>query len=170
MTDYNKERREKIFNGVQEKFGFVPNVLKEVGNSIVALETYMAAGTALEYSTLTPVEVNAVQLKVSSKNECHYCTRAHTALGKMLETPPDHLTAIRQGDLPTDERLANLVSTTHLLMDKKGFLDAQDLKEVSDKGISQAELYDLIAIIAQKTISNYVNHIANTRVDDAFAD
>jgi AhpD family alkylhydroperoxidase len=140
-----------------------------VGNSIVALETYMAAGAALEYSTLTPGEVNAVQLTVSAKNECHYCTRAHTALGKMLETSPDHLAAIRQGELPGGERMANLVSTTRLLMDKKGFLNGQDLEDVSDKGISRTELYDIIAIIAQKTISNYVNHIANTRVDDAFS-
>lgn len=170
MTNENKERKDKIFSGVQEKFGFVPNVIKEVGNSIVALETYMAAGAALEYSTLTPVEVNAVQLTVSAKNECHYCTRAHTALGKMLETSPDDLAAIRQGELPAGERMANLVSTARLLMDKKGFLNGQDLENVSDKSISRAELYDIIAIIAQKTISNYVNHIANTRVDDAFSE
>jgi alkylhydroperoxidase family enzyme len=93
-----------------------------------------------------------------------------TAIGKMLETSPDDLAAIRQGELPGGERMANLVSTARLLMDKKGFLNAQDLENVSDKGISRAELYDIIAIIAQKTISNYVNHIANTRVDDAFSE
>jgi len=35
-------------------------------------------------------------------------------------------------------------------------------------GVSRPELYELIAIIALKTISNYINHIQRTEVDTAF--
>jgi AhpD family alkylhydroperoxidase len=162
--------KKAIFNLVKGVFGFVPNILKEVGKSICALKIYTSARVAFEHSTLTLVEINAVQLAVSYKNDCFYCIRAHTVAGKKFGADPEHISALQRGELPADTRIANLVTTAWLLMDKQGHLDKDDLEDIEVKGISRAELYDLVAIIAVKTITNYINHIAQTEVDEGFAD
>jgi hypothetical protein len=53
-------------------------------------------------------------------------------------------------------------------MAKIGWLDAADLRTLEERGITKAKLYEIIAFIGLKTISNYINHIAHTTVDREF--
>jgi len=43
-----------------------------------------------------------------------------------------------------------------------------DQEALAADGIERAVLYEIVGLIGVKTISNYVNHIAGTDVDDAF--
>ena len=60
------------------------------------------------------------------------------------------------------------MNATRLLMDKQGHLSGEDLAKLEQQGIDREVLFEIIGNIAVKTISNWVNHIARTKVDKQF--
>lgn len=64
--------------------------------------------------------------------------------------------------------MAPIVETTRLILQKRGWLTAEELRNAEGNGISKTRLYEIIAYIGLKTITNYINHIAHTPVDSQF--
>lgn len=150
----------------KEAYGFVPNLVKEISDhNPAAARLYLATMTLLEEGTLTDPEREIVLFTVSRHNDCHYCTSAHGKLAVAAGLSPDTVRAVNSGDLPSDDRLRVLVQATRLMLDKRGWLDAEDLESLERKGVDRAELYEINALIGIKTFSNYVNHVAQTDVD-----
>lgn len=157
-----------ILTEVETKFGFVPNLFKEMSVSPAALLVYLSASETLAQGSLTPREQQAVQLTVSSVNGCHYCQAVHSTLGAKAGMKDEELRAIRDDKVTATDPLNAVVHATRLLMDKKGWLDANDLRSLASQGITKARLYEIIAFIGLKTFSNYIDHIVHTAVDGQF--
>ena len=163
-------KRDAIRAQVEGAFGFVPNVVSEMLESPAATAAYLAGAGEMAEATLTGAEQQVINVAISRRNGCKYCQAAHTALAKAKGVSPADLTALKAGDLPGDVELANLVSAAELLLEKQGHLGAGDLKELEDQGITREKVYEIIALIALKTITNWVNHIANTKINEQFGD
>jgi hypothetical protein len=74
------------------------------------------------------------------------------------------LELIDEKQLPRDG-LKSLVEATWELMTSRGWLgDAR----IQSLGLSRPELYELVALVGLKTITNYINHIQRTEVDAVF--
>jgi AhpD family alkylhydroperoxidase len=109
-----------------------------------------------------------IQLAVSVYNECDYCRAAHGLGSRMAGVAPADIEAIQKGTLPEDPRLRRLVSATWQVLDARGALIPQDLRALEAEDVDRAQLYEIVAIIGLKTVSNYINHIARTPIDEAF--
>jgi len=166
QTDYEQQVHQKA----EQALGFVPNLVKEIaGENPAAADTYLTGnGLIEENGVLSPAEQQAVILAVSSYNDCHYCTKAHAAAGQQAGLDPEVIATINEGGLPSDDRLKSLVRATRRLLGKRGWLSDADESEFADLGLGRPALYEIITLIGLKTISNYVNHIAGTEVDDVF--
>ncbi len=158
-----------LFNIVKKKYGFVPNLIQEMSASIPTAQTYLQGQDALAKGALTPTEQQAVQLTVSSVNECHYCQAAHSSISSMTGISAEDIAAIRGGKTPSNSALTAVVEATRLLMTKRGWLSANEVQHLEAKGITKPKLYETIAYIGLKTITNYINHLAQTPVDVQFA-
>jgi len=154
---------------VEKVYGVVPNLMKGLAASPAALKAYMAlAGNLKAHGVLNPVEQQVVYLTVSAKNGCDYCVAAHSAGANMAKMPAEVLSALReQRDLP-DAKLDALAKFTLAMLDQRGYMSEADLAAFTDAGFGQAHMLDLITIMAQKTMSNYFNHVAQTPLDDMF--
>lgn len=147
--------------------GFVPNQINVLNeHSPAAARAYIATMDLVEQGELLDHERETVILAISRYNDCHYCTRTHAFLGREAGLEQETIEAIHRGGLPDDPRLRTLVQATRLLLDKRGWLDEEDLEELDEKGIGRTELYEINTLIGLKIFSNYVNHIAHTEVDD----
>ena len=167
-TAVNPEVQE-IFDTVKKKYGFVPNLIQEMAISVSTAQTYLQGQNALASGALTPAEQQAVQLTVSSLNQCHYCQAAHRFVGGMTGIAAEDIAAIQSGNMPNNQTLSAAVKTTRLLMTKQGRLSADEIKQLETQGISKPKLYEIIAYIGLKTITNFINHIAQTPVDVQFS-
>jgi AhpD family alkylhydroperoxidase len=146
--------------------GFVPNQIKVLNeHSPAAARMYIATMDLVEQGELADREREAVILAVSRYNDCHYCTRTHAFLGREAGLSQGAIEAIHRGGLPDDDRLQALVQATRRLLDKRGWLDDDDLADLQVEGISKTELYEINTLIGLKIFSNYVNHVAQTAVD-----
>ncbi|MDE1975701.1 MAG: carboxymuconolactone decarboxylase family protein [Elusimicrobia bacterium] len=164
-----QDNPEAVLDGIKKKLGFVPNIYKEMIKSPAAFEVYVGGTQALERrGILKPVERQAAMLAVSASNKCDYCASAHSLLAKASGMAEEDTAAVRSGGEPRDARLGALVRAVRLILDKRGFLDEENLRRLEKDGIARPQLYELIAIVGLKTISNYLNHINHTEIDPQF--
>jgi AhpD family alkylhydroperoxidase len=162
----NTITKHEVLGQVKAAFGFVPNLMAGIVDQNPAVAAaYLGASAALEHGVLDATEKQVVMLAVSAFNDCHYCTAAHRTAAKGLGVAQAELEAIDDKHLPTNPRMRSLVEATWALMAERGWLGEQKRASL---GVTQPELYELIAIIGLKTISNYVNHAQQTEVDAPF--
>lgn len=162
------DQAQEIRESVREKWGFVPNLVEQLVASPETARLYLEGSDIVAGGVLTDEEQNAVKLAVSAANGCDYCRSAHRALGRQVGTSKEDLEKIDAGGLPADERLASLVRATRLVVDERGWLTEDHLRALETEGIDRRQLYEIVSLLALKTVSNYVNHIAHTEVDPQF--
>ena len=159
---------QEALEGARRAFGFVPNLLGVLAASPAALRAYLRVGEAFNASSFTDVERQVVLLSVSAEHECQYCMAAHSAAATAAKMPRDVLDALRSGESIRDARRETLRRTTRTLVTSRGRLREDELAAFLEAGFTTAQLLEVIAGIAQKTISNYTNHVAETPLDRPF--
>jgi AhpD family alkylhydroperoxidase len=164
----NGEAVNDAFAAVRAKFGFVPNLIREMARSPAAAQVYLRGQDAMAGASLSRPEQQLVQLAVAVYNECPYCRAAHRAGCRGAGVAPAEIDLVEKGALPEDRRFRNLVSATWQVLDTRGWLGASDLANLEAEGVGRAQLYEVVALVGLKTISNYVNHIAHTAIDAEF--
>ena len=70
-------------------------------------------------------------------------------------------------ELPSS-KLEVLRDTTLSVVRNRGNISKDEIQVFYDAGFTQRQLLEIILGVAQKTISNYTNHIAETPMDKAF--
>ena len=169
-TAAQTDHAEQVHDKAKQALGFVPNLIKEMTTENPAVgDAYLTSqGLLQENGVLSPAEQQAVILAVSSYNDCHYCTKAHAVAGQQAGLDAATVETINEGGLPNDDRLKSLVRATRRILGKRGWLSDADEAEFADLGLGRPELYEIITLVGIKTMSNYVNHIAGTEVDEPF--
>lgn len=161
-------KAEEILNQVKKKFGFVPNVLKELAASPEVLDLYVRGMDILNDTVLNEREKQLVILAVSNYNGCEYCQAAHGMVAKKAGASTADIEAIKTHQPLEKARDNLLVNAANRILEKKGWLTAEDQKEFEEQGIDRRQILEIIGLIALKTITNYTNHIAHTEIDEVF--
>ncbi len=129
----------------------------------------MTIGQLFDESSFSATERQVVILTASRFNECDYCMAAHSVVAGMQKVPADVIEAIRN-DRPINHRkLEALRVFTTTVIEKRGWSSAADITAFFAEGYTKAQVLEVILGISFKTLSNYVNHVAETPLDDAFA-
>ena len=153
----------------QAAYGSIPNLYRGLAENPASLKMYLAFNETLQqHGCLTPVEQQLVYLTVSAENACSYCVAAHSTLASMAEIPQDTLAELRNQTALSDTKLNALRNFTLAEMQHRGWVPEQVLNDFVAAGYEQCHVLEVITILAQKTMSNYFNHMANTPLDDMF--
>ncbi|MBA3966042.1 MAG: carboxymuconolactone decarboxylase family protein [Nitrospirales bacterium] len=152
-----------------KQYGFVPNLFGVLAESPTAVQAYAAVNKALEQSALSPVEQQVVTLTVSAINGCTYCMGAHSTVAQMVRMPDDILKELRDQKPLSDKKLNALRTFVIALMHHRGWVPEKDLEDFVAAGYTRRHILDVITLLALKTLSNYVNHLALTPLDSQFA-
>lgn len=152
----------------KENFGFIPNLLGELAESPAALKAYVTLNSVFEDSALSAKERQIVLLAVSYENECHYCMAAHSATGTQAGLDEETLEALRTGGRLPDAKHDALAAFARKVVRTRGEVSESDVDRFMQAGYLRKHVFDVLLGNAMKTLSNYVNHIAATPVDDRF--
>ena len=167
--DTAPEASRATLEATAKKYGFVPNLFGVFAESPTAVQAYAGINKALEQSTLTPVEQQVVTLTVSAANDCAYCVGAHSTVAQMVRMPEEILAALRDQRPLTDRKLNALRTLVMSILHYRGWVPEDDLQHAVAAGYNQRHVLDVLTLVALKTLSNYVNHIAHTPLDPQFA-
>ena len=159
----------ELLAAAEKEFGFVPNLLGVMAESPATIKAYKTIGKIFDESSFSATERQVVVLAASRFNECDYCVVAHSVIAGMQKVPADVIEAIRSDQAIDDDKLEALRSFTTAVVEKRGWVSDDDIVTFQAAGFSKAQILEVIVGLSFKTLSNYVNHIAETPLDDSFA-
>ncbi len=157
-----------ILVAAQKKFGFVPNLFRVMAEAPAAGEAYMAVMDIFERSSLSDAEQQTILLSVSFVNECEYCMAAHSMVAGMKNVPAEIIEALRSGTTLPDPKLDALAVLTRSVVETRGWPTEAAKEAFFAAGYGTSEYLEVIVGVTVKTLSNYVNHAADTPLDTAF--
>jgi len=167
--DSAPEESRAILEGAKGMLGFVPNLFGVMAEAPAMLQAYTTLSGIFDKSSLDTIERQVVLLTVSRLNGCEYCVGAHSALSGFLGVPEDVVAAVRAGEPIEKPRLQALAVFTESLIEHRGWAPEADVAAFLAAGWSRQEVLEVILGVGLKTLSNYVNHLASTPLDDPFA-
>lgn len=158
-------KSKELFNGIQNKLGMVPNMMRTMGNSSAVLEGYLNLGDALGKGTLGAKMGELIALSVAQSNHCDYCLSAHTFIGgKLVKIEESELSNARNGQ-SDDPKTAAGLQFTKALVATRGIVSADDVQAVKAAGYTDGEIGELVAHVALNILTNYFNNTAQTEID-----
>ncbi|MBU2921772.1 carboxymuconolactone decarboxylase family protein [Winogradskyella psychrotolerans] len=152
-----------IFDNLKKAVGFVPNLYATYAHSDTALENYLTFANAK--TSLSAKEKEVVNLAVSQVNDCIYCLSAHTAIGKMNGFTDEQILELRAGFSTVNDKLDALAKLAKNITENRGKTDEIVLENFFNAGYTKGNLIDTIALVGDKTISNYIHSTTQVPVD-----
>ena len=153
---------------VQKKFGMIPNLMGNFAHNPETLKAYLSLSEHFGASGLNALEQQIVALTVSRENGCAYCMAAHSAISTMSKLDERVIQQVRAGETLADKKLEALRNLTKRIVASRGWLDDSDVAQFLAVGYTKENLLAVIIGVSMKTLSNYVNHIAKTEIDEPF--
>ena len=157
------ENNQAIFDNLQKALGFVPNLYAYYAKNETALSDYLTLQN--RKSTLKAKEREVINLVVSQVNNCNYCLSAHTAIGKMNGFSEAQILEIRSGNAGFDEKLHALAQFVKSTAENNGKANISSIEAFFEVGYDEANLIDVIFVIGDKIISNYIHNLAQFEID-----
>ncbi|MBL4684694.1 MAG: carboxymuconolactone decarboxylase family protein [Nannocystaceae bacterium] len=157
-----------LLEATKKSFGLLPNLHGILAESPAAMQAYNALHQSFMSTSLDATEKTVVWQSINVEHKCHYCVPAHTGVANMMDVDQAVTTALRDESPLPSAKLEVLRDTTLALVRNRGHLSEEQLQAFTDAGYESQQLLEIIVGLAQKVVSNYVNHLAKTPVDPAF--
>jgi len=149
-------------------FGMIPNLHAVMAEAPDTLAGYQKLHELVLNSSLNNDEKTVVWQSINVENQCHYCVPAHSGIARSMKVSEDIDNALRDQTPLPDDKLEALRDFTLAVLRKQGNVGDQDLKAFYDAGYGHRQVLEVILTVSQKVMSNYINHIAGTPVDEPF--
>lgn len=148
--------------------GRIPGLHGTMADAPGLLETYNFAHEQFLKTSLTNEEKTVVWQAVNVEHSCHYCVPAHTGIAKIMNVD-DAITEALRNEMPLPTAKLEALRTFTLKMVRgRGFVDETDTQAFLEAGFTTTNILEVILGVAQKVMSNYTNHFAQTPVDKVF--
>jgi uncharacterized peroxidase-related enzyme len=142
----------------------VPNIYATIGNSPGSLKSVLAWSEAIAGGGLSKREVEQLNLHVSELNGCSYCVSAHAFLGARAGLSAEEVSAARSGRGANGRENA-LLAFARRVVRTGGSRAGADLARMREAGVSDADIVDVLGVVALNTFRNAVNIVADTTID-----
>jgi uncharacterized peroxidase-related enzyme len=151
-------------NAVKAKLGVLPNMFLTWAHSPVALNAYMQLSGAAGEGTLNAKQREQIALAVGEENTCAYCVSAHTAIGSMVGLTAQEIESARSARA-ANTRDAAIVELAQAITRQRGKLGAAEIAGFKSRGLSDADVLEVLVNVVLNIYTNYTNHIAATVID-----
>jgi uncharacterized peroxidase-related enzyme len=158
------EESKPILEAIKQQLGSVPNLFRLIAKSPAALTAYSSGSGALA-KTLDLKTRERIALAVSQVNGCEYCLSAHSYIAtNMAKISPEEIALARKG-VSTDAKANAAVQFARKMVEKRGQVEEVDVDHVIRAGFTEAQVVEIVALVAETTFTNYLNEVAKTDID-----
>lgn len=165
--DSAPEASKPLLENAQKAFGSLPGLFKVMAESPQMLEGYQVMHHLFTQTAFDADEMTVVWQTINVENECHYCVPAHTGLAKHMKVSDELSNALRDETPLPSAKLEALRTFTLRMLLRHGNVTQAQMQEFFDAGFTHRAVLDVVLGLAQKTMSNYVNHVAQTPLDES---
>ena len=162
----------KHIYAIQEKIGFIPNVLLTLSYRPDEFRAFMAYHDALmeRKGGLTKAEKEMIIVATSNQNGCQYCVIAHGAILRVRAKDPliaDQVAInYRKADISSRQK-AMLKFALKVSNDSRSISD-EDFESLSPHGFNEDDIWDIASITAFFGLSNRIANYTSMRPNPEF--
>jgi uncharacterized peroxidase-related enzyme len=153
-----------LFDAVEKQLGVVPNLFRLIGLSPAALQGSLSLNGALA-KALDVKTRERIALAVAQINGCDYCLSAHTYLGLNLARIDAAEIALNRQGASSDPKADAAVAFAAKVTKARGHVSNDDLAAVRAAGFTDAQIVEMVAIVAENVFTNFLNKVAGTPID-----
>ncbi len=155
----------RLLDAVETQLGITPNFIRVLANAPKALEGFLGLYAAAAGFSIVKAAQERIALAIAEGNACEYCVSAHTAIGRDAGLSDAEMLLNRRGGAG-DARNAAAVKLARAINDVRGDVTNQELDAARGAGLSDAEVVEIIALVALNVFTNLIGRV--TRVDIDF--
>ena len=153
-----------LLDAVEKQLGVLPNLYRLVSGSPAALQGLLGLGGALA-KTLDVKTRERIALAVAQFNGCDYCLSAHTYLGLNLAKIDAAEIALNREGGSSDPKASAAVRFARQVVEARGKVSDADLAAVKAAGFSDSQIVEIVAVVAENVLTNFLNNVAETDID-----
>ncbi|PZX26967.1 Alkylhydroperoxidase like protein, AhpD family [Cupriavidus phytorum] len=144
--------------------GFTPNMMATFAQSPIAFNAWAtllgSLSKALDLKTR-----DSIGLAVSEVNGCNYCLTVHSFTAEhMARLATDEIILARRGHA-TDPKRDAAVQFAHKVIETRGNVTDADFKAVRDAGYTDANIMEIVALVAMFSLTNFINNVFDPEKD-----
>lgn len=151
-------------DAITGKLGRVPNFFRLLSNSPAVLKAHAALSGELGKALDVKMR-DRIALAVAAVNGCDYCDAAHTFTGfTFAKLSREEIDLARQGT-SGDAHAAAATAFARKVAETRGKVSAEDIEGIKAAGFSDAQIVEIVAVVAENFFTNLMNNVAGTDVD-----
>ncbi|WGD51468.1 peroxidase-related enzyme [Bradyrhizobium sp. CB1650] len=153
-----------ILDAFTKNIGFTPNMMATFAQSPIAFNAWAALLGSLS-KVLDVKTRDSIGLAVSEVNGCNYCLSVHSFTAKhMAKLPAEDVILARKGHARDPKRDA-AVQFARKVIERRGHVTEADLQAVRDAGYTDANIMEIVALVAMYSLTNFFNNVFNPDKD-----
>ncbi|MCY1443368.1 putative peroxidase-related enzyme [compost metagenome] len=108
---------------------------------------------------------DSIGLAVSEVNGCNYCLAVHSFTAEhMAKLPADEIILARKGRASDPKRDA-ATQFARKVIEARGNVTDADVKAVRDAGYTDANVMEIVALVAMYSLTNFFNNVFDPEKD-----
>ena len=144
--------------------GFTPNMMASFAQSPIAFNAWAALLGSLS-KALDVKTRDSIGLAVSEVNGCNYCLTVHSFTAEhMAKLSADEIILARKGHA-TDPKRDAAVQFARKVIEGRGQVSDADLKAVRDAAYTDANVMEIVALVAMYSLTNFFNNVFDPEKD-----
>lgn len=175
MTDFKifdqqnaPQRSQPLLQDSIKAFGMIPNLHGVMAAAPGLLEGYQKLHQLANETSFTKEELTVVWQSLNVEHNCHYCVPAHTGIAHSMKVDSAVTEALRNETPLPSSKLETLRAFTLQVARERGRVSETALSGFLGAGFENRHVLEIVLILAQKVMSNYTNHLAETPLDQPF--
>jgi alkylhydroperoxidase family enzyme len=162
------EKSKPTLRGMQQKFGFLPNIMGTMAENPVLLNGFAASFGSFHGGSFDECEKQVLLLTNAVSIKCPWTVAAHSTFAIEDGVSESDVKAIRNGKLPKDPKYAALSEITKILLENRGNATEADIERFTSAGYSKAQIFEVVLGIGISMTTATTTNIAGTPVEDHF--
>lgn len=144
--------------------GFTPNMMAIFAQSPIAFNAWATLLGSLS-KALDVKTRDSIGLVVSEVNGCNYCLGVHSMTAEhMAKMTPEDVLLARKGSA-LDPRRSAAIEFAKKVIQARGRVSDSDLKLVRDAGYTDANIMEIVALVAMYSLTNFFNNVFDPEID-----
>ncbi|RVI87932.1 carboxymuconolactone decarboxylase family protein [Sinorhizobium medicae] len=147
-----------------KSIGFTPNMMVAFAQSPIAFNAWATLLGSLS-KALDVRTRDSIGLAVSEVNGCNYCLTVHSFTAEhMAKLSADDIILARKGHA-NDPKQDVAVQFARKIIETRGHIGDADLKAVRDAGYTDANIIEIVALVAIYSLTNFFNNVFDPERD-----
>jgi alkylhydroperoxidase family enzyme len=162
------EQSRPTLRGMQEKFGFLPNIMGTMAENPVLLNGFAATFGSFHGGSFDECEKQILLLTNAVTLQCPWTVAAHSTFAIEDGVSEGDVKAIRAGKLPQHPKYAALSQITKTLLENRGHATQPDIGRFTSAGYSKAQIFEVVLGIGISMTTATTTNVAGTPVEGRF--